>query len=131
MTGRRVCNCNIATFSLTVLLISKYSILLFNLLILSYFVHMVIYCFHLPVNDVCCLKGACIMLLMIFDRIMRMAYWSPCSQIYQFYVPLTSCNLIISDLMVPNEIQLSCHRIMHRKLPTCDDFFPGITNLRP
>ncbi len=47
------------------------------------------------------------MLLKIFDR---MAYWSPCSQIYHFYMPLTSCDLIISNLEVPDEMQISCHR---------------------
>ncbi len=63
-------------------------------------------------------KRLCITLLKIFDR---MAYWSSCSQIYHFYVPLTICSLIISNLVVNNEMQMSCHRIkpeMPRKLPT-------------
>ena len=39
----------------------------------------------------------------------RMAYWSSYSQICHFYVPLISCNLIISNLVGPNEMQISYH----------------------
>ncbi len=60
-----------------------------------------------------------------------MAYWSSCSQIYHFYAPLTICNLIISNLVVPNEMQISCHRVkleMPRKLPT-DQFVMTLFNV--
>ncbi len=48
------------------------------------------------------------MLETIFDR---MVSWSTLFINISLYVPLTSCNLINSNLiMVANEVQLSCHQ---------------------